>query len=119
MNRQTDVQIANLHKNMFDVCVDRHRMQAEIYKNWERYRLKEYPVVYQRYMGTGCHLYVFTKTDEHDTKINEVCDQRKLHPRHMMSQLTGIDCRLAMVDVEMGGMGVWLSEDTNGSDSNI
>jgi hypothetical protein len=117
MKRMTDDEIRG-SVGMFHSCTSRHQLSPEIYGlDWKVYNFKHYPVMYHRYMGIGHHLYVFVKDNTQEAKINEVCDQ-KVNPRQMMPQLAGIDCRVVMVDVEMGGMSVWLSEKYNGSDNN-
>jgi hypothetical protein len=123
MDLLSEDRIADLHKNMFSHCIAKHRHLSEVYGDKlyndraDRYQLETYPVVYHRYFGMGHHLYVFLKDFNNESKINEVCG-KKVNPRLMMTELEGIDCRLVVVDVEMGGMGVWLSEETNGSDRN-
>lgn len=85
-------------KNMF-VKSDRDGKYSELTK---------YQHCYARYFGCGNHLYLLTNEEAGEEAL-AICAKVKTNPRFMSPDLAKLlpDFRLVMVDVEMGGMGVW------------
>ena len=76
--------------------------------NGKDYQLDNYKACYARYFGCGNHLYILVN-ECNENKVVEIGSLNGIHPREMAKQLSVYidDFRIVMVDVEMGGMGVW------------
>lgn len=81
---------------------------------YDKHNLDDFKVGYARYFGCGNHLYVLVKNHhDNEQRIVEIGNQNGIHSKDIAKQLLPVvkEFRVIMIDVEIGGMSVYSSED--------